>query len=361
MRHLLLIFLCFGIAFSASDVLAQQKAKKRKANKRQIELTATAARQAVIEEPKPVEEIDSFAIAEFFHYQEQRERCQEYESYLIEKTLHACAELPVILPTPVTAPVIAECPEERIELTPGNYVSAKWFNSFPHFAIWDNRNVNPYKIESAQFKDTVKLQLFCEEKGTRWSAPINDTEVNSKFGFRRYRYHYGIDLDLEVGDAVLAAFDGIVRITGYNRRGYGFYVVLRHENGLETVYGHLSKIEVKVGQEVKAGEQIALGGNTGRSTGPHLHFETRYMGMPFDPSHIFDFAGEQVTVRDFTLTKSTFGWAEEDTEVIYHRVRSGDCLSKIATRYGSSVNRLCKLNKISTRTMLRPGQRLRVK
>ena len=116
-------------------------------------------------------------------------------------------------------------------------------------------------------------------------------ELQSKFGYRpRFRrIHKGIDLGLHVGDTVRAAFDGKVRICRYERRGYGYYVVIRHDNGMETVYGHLSKFIVKPDDRVKAGDPIALGGNTGRSTGPHLHFETRYMGLPINPADIIDF------------------------------------------------------------------------
>ena len=132
--------------------------------------------------------------------------------------------------------------------------------------------------------------------------------VTSNYGYRpRFgRIHRGIDLKLQVGDTVRAAFDGKVRLTKYERRGYGYYVVIRHDNGMETVYGHLSRFLVSPDQRVKAGDPIALGGNTGRSTGAHLHFETRYMGMAINPTAIIDFENK-VTHKDvFTFEKSTY-------------------------------------------------------
>ena len=93
------------------------------------------------------------------------------------------------------------------------------------------------------------------------------------------------------------AFDGKIRLTKFERRGYGYYVVVRHTNGMETVYGHLSKFLVKPNQIVKAGDPIALGGNTGRSTGPHLHFETRYLGLAINPTELIDFENG-VTIKD---------------------------------------------------------------
>ena len=118
--------------------------------------------------------------------------------------------------------------------------------------------------------------------------------------------HKGIDLKVQIGDTIYAAFDGKVRLTKYERKGYGYYTILRHENGLETVYGHLSKFLVKPDQYVKAGDPIALGGNTGRSTGPHLHFETRFMGYAINPDAIFDFTNKTTQTDSYTFNKKTF-------------------------------------------------------
>ncbi|MCF0204853.1 MAG: M23 family metallopeptidase, partial [Muribaculaceae bacterium] len=131
--------------------------------------------------------------------------------------------------------------------------------------------------------------------------------VTSNFGWRpRFgRMHRGIDLGLHMGDTIRAAFDGKVRLTKFERGGYGFYVIIRHDNGLETVYGHLSRFLVRPDQTVKAGTPIALGGSSGRSTGPHLHFETRFMGMAINPSTIFDFEEKEIVNDRFTFVKSS--------------------------------------------------------
>lgn len=149
--------------------------------------------------------------------------------------------------------------------------------------FWDSQSVNPYG-------NLVTIPERHDIDVSEYVAPVPGY-VTSNYGYRsRFRrMHYGIDLKLQVGDTVRAAFSGKVRLTKYEGRGYGYYVVVRHPNGLETVYGHLSRFLVKPNQVVKAGEPIALGGNTGRSTGPHLHFEARYLGVPINPANIFDF------------------------------------------------------------------------
>ncbi len=147
---------------------------------------------------------------------------------------------------------------------------------------WDSPLVNPYG--GMTIPDTKDLDV------TGYFHPVPG-HVTSAYGYRpRFgRVHKGIDLKLAVGDTVRAAFDGVIRLTKFERKGYGYYVVMRHDNGMETVYGHLSKFLVKPNQRVRAGEPIALGGNTGRSTGAHLHFETRYMGVAINPALIIDF------------------------------------------------------------------------
>ncbi|KAA6314657.1 hypothetical protein EZS27_034761, partial [termite gut metagenome] len=168
--------------------------------------------------------------------------------------------------------------------------------------------------------------------------------------------------------------DGKVRIVQTERRGYGKYVVIRHNNGLETIYGHLSKQLVEENQEVKAGEIIGLGGNTGRSTGSHLHFETRFLGIAINPANLFNFQKQDITADTYVFTKyksakknvpsmaksKTNNNSTEDSDVIrYHKVKQGDTLSQIAGVYGISLSQLCQLNKITTKTIIRAGQILR--
>lgn len=255
-------------------------------------------------------------------------------------------------------------------------IDCVWITLRQYYKTWDSESVNPYGIDASKFQDTVKLVLYDSAKAQYWSAPMAMNKINSNFGYRRYRWHHGIDLDLETGEPIYCVFDGIVRVKKYSR-GYGNHIVVRHYNGLETVYAHLSATDVEVGQQVKAGQLLGKGGNTGRSTGPHLHFEIRYEGNSIDPSHIFDFEKNQIKIKDFELSALHFTHLgarlshththEDDTntstvrQVMYHKVRSGESLWTISRKYRTSVNQILKLNKISSRATLRPGQRLRVR
>ena len=173
----------------------------------------------------------------------------------------------------------------------------------PEFDIytegWDSKRVNCYTGVSVPQKVDIDVSKF--------SMP-HPGYITSPYGYRKRfrRMHKGVDLKINMGDTIRAAFDGRVRITNYERAGYGYYVVVRHTNDLETVYGHLSGFIVEEGQYVKAGDPIALGGNTGRSTGPHLHFETRYMGYAINPCAIFDFANQTTHTDTYTFDKNTY-------------------------------------------------------
>jgi murein DD-endopeptidase MepM/ murein hydrolase activator NlpD len=240
-------------------------------------------------------------------------------------------------------------------------IDSIWVTIAQYYSIWDSRSINPYKIDGANFKDTLPLALYDSLLGTGWSMPIRPTNITSQFGMRHYRWHYGTDLKLEIGDPVVAAFDGIVRIRMYDRGGYGNYLVLRHYNGVETLYGHLSKQEVEVGQLVRAGERIGLGGNTGRSSGPHLHFEVRYEGNPIDPEYVYDFPAGTIRGRVFRLTPEHFEYLRVARRIVYHTVHSGESLGSISRKYHVSIGTICSLNKISTRTVLRVGRKLRIR
>ena len=197
----------------------------------------------------------------------------------------------------------------------------------------------------------------------------NQTKPFSKFGYRHGRRHQGVDLPLKTGKPVVAAFDGRVRVSEYHS-GYGNLIVLRHENGLETFYGHLSKRDVEVGDWVRAGDQIGLGGSTGRSTGPHLHFETRYKGFAFDPEWIADYETgklrssvpqsldeeEDVYAADEKIVAEEKRIAAEKAAMRYHTVKSGDTLGSIAKRYGKSLSTIQRLNPGVDSNKLRIGQ-----
>lgn len=223
---------------------------------------------------------------------------------------------------------------------------------------WNNQYVHAYG--NAIIPETYTIDL------TGFHMPTPSTKITSPFGPRWRRMHNGLDLKVNIGDTIVAAFDGKVRIVKYERRGYGKYVVIRHDNGLETVYGHLSKQLVEENQLVKAGEVIGLGGNTGRSTGSHLHFETRFLGIAINPIYMFDFPKQDIVAEIYTFrkTKGVKRAGSHDTQVAdgtirYHKVKSGDTLSRIAKLRGVSVSTLCKLNRIKPTTTLRIGQVLR--
>ena len=200
--------------------------------------------------------------------------------------------------------------------------------------------------------------------------PCESRRVTSSYGYRRSfrRNHYGTDIKVYVGDTIRSAFSGKVRIVANNPRGYGKYIVVRHHNGLETVYGHLSKHLVVENQDVKAGEVIGLGGNTGRSTGSHLHFETRFLGQAINPALLFDFEKQDIVTDTYLFKKgnnryrrssSKAGVVASNGGAQYYKVRKGDSLSRISQKTGVSIDRLCKLNGITRRTTLRINQVLK--
>lgn len=165
---------------------------------------------------------------------------------------------------------------------------------------WESGLVNPYKEADIPNSKRIDVRGYC--------MPVKNPYLTSNYGYRAKfkRTHKGVDIRSAIGDTVRAAFSGRIRLTKYERGGYGFYVIVRHQNGLETVYGHLSRFLVKPDQYVKAGQPIALSGNTGRSTGPHLHFETRFMGYAINPCAIFDFANKCTHTDFYTFSKSTY-------------------------------------------------------
>lgn len=238
-----------------------------------------------------------------------------------------------------------------------------------HFEVYDDlflaNEINAGEVfDPSKMTDSIPVYMV-----SPWSNcyvfPLGKSIVNSNFGWRRSRFHSGIDLDLEVGDDVFASFDGIVKKADYVS-GYGNLVVVKHFNGLETYYAHLSKILVAEGDTVSSGAKIALGGNTGRSTGPHLHYEIRYRGAAINPTYLVDFKNQVLTSEVFYLKREHFKPTTESGTTTtgtkkYYTVKSGDTLSKIAARNNTTVSKICKLNGISAKKVLRPGQRLRVK
>jgi len=243
---------------------------------------------------------------------------------------------------------------------------------------------NKYAHQETALPDSFRISLkdFC--------MPTTSRVLTSNFGARWGRQHKGLDIKVYIGDTIRAAFSGKVRIVRYERRGYGKYVVIRHYNGLETIYGHLSAQLVEENQEVRAGDVIGLGGNTGRSTGSHLHFETRLCGVALNPALMFDFRNQDVIDDSYMFHKDTYqresvvatrlrgvggGSFSEGDEVVelasaapaasyqhesrFHKVRKGETLYSIARKRGTTINAIMKLNHLKKSSKLKPGQILK--
>ena len=242
---------------------------------------------------------------------------------------------------------------------------------------WDNTHAHSHATE---LPDTFRISLknFC--------MPTDSRVLTSNFGSRWGRQHKGLDIKVYIGDTIRAAFDGRVRVVRYEGRGYGKYVVIRHDNGLETYYAHMSKQLVSEDQDVRAGDPIGLGGNTGRSTGSHLHFETRLCGIALNPALMFDFRNQDVVDDYFTFRKSSYQresqiatrlrganvGSGEDVELAtaapaasyaqesrFHKVKKGETLFSIAKKRGTTVDTIMKLNHLKKNSKLKAGQILK--
>ena len=260
------------------------------------------------------------------------------------------------------------------EIVDSMQVGDDWVQVSDYYAIWDSKTIDPYNLNPLEFEDNIDLRLYEPAKGRFWNLPSNETKITSQFGPRWGRWHEGMDIDLNTGDPVYSTYDGIVRVTAYDGNGYGRFVLVRHYNGLETLYGHLSKITTEVGQLVKAGDMLGLGGNTGRSYGDHLHYENRYEGNPFSPAWIWDFPQQKIVSEHFMISPRVWdhlrgGRVQSEFDIskarikrtVLHRVRRGETLASIASRYGLPPSELAQKNQLRLSSLLRTGQRLKVK
>lgn len=222
-----------------------------------------------------------------------------------------------------------------------------------------------WKNSGVHYTTTLPDSFLIDLRG--YVMPTTNTKITDIFGYRprRRRIHNGLDIKVQRGDTIYAAFDGKVRITAYQRRGYGHYVVIRHNNGIETLYAHLTSKLVSVNQNVKAGDPIGLGGNTGRSSGAHLHFETLLLGKALNPALFFDFKNQKTTCETYLYRRPGSKYVENGKvkvagpEPKYHKVKSGETIGKIARKYGVSQATIFKLNKLTPSSVIRVGQTIR--
>ena len=218
---------------------------------------------------------------------------------------------------------------------------------------WINNSVFAYRINIDSIRDTL---VILTSSGRLFNLPV--------YGrlFRGFTYsHKGLDIKLNKGDTVKAAFDGVVRYAKYNRGGFGNLVIIRHYNGLETYYGHNSKLMVKVNEIVKAGDHIALGGSTGRSRGPHLHFEVRYKDIPLDPMRMIDYDNQKLISNSFPITKKVFFPNDYNPNALIVKIKKGDTVGKLSKKYHTPIKEICAMNQIKQTTALRVGRSIRVR
>ena len=191
----------------------------------------------------------------------------------------------------------------------------------------------------------------------------HEARLGSPYGIRNHRLHRGVDVKIIRDETIVAALPGVVIMSKYNPGGYGHYVLVQHDNDIQTLYGHLSKREVKVGDKLLPGDIVGLGGNSGRSSGAHLHFEIRYGNYNIDPETVIDFPHWSLTEDASHISKSDvitahrkMQWRLKKEEYV---VKKGDTLESIAAWFNISVKALCRINNISPESPLRIGQRLR--
>jgi murein DD-endopeptidase MepM/ murein hydrolase activator NlpD len=258
-----------------------------------------------------------------------------------------------------------------------NQINLFVVNELPYikknFAYWEDTSSIPasslYKTWNSEhafivedisdLKDTTLILQLEGDLIGYYQSPLDKIVVTSFFGPRYGRQHKGIDLDLEVWDPVKVVFPGVVKTAKYYG-GYGRVVVVRHYNGLETLYAHLHKIKVKPGDKVNAGDVIGLGGSSGRSTGSHLHFECRFRGWPINPKQIIDFNEERLITDKLVIQAGALGLAAFPEGTNYHVVKKGDTLYDICQQYGTDIRKVCEINGIQKSQTLRVGQKIRV-
>jgi hypothetical protein len=202
-------------------------------------------------------------------------------------------------------------------------------------------------------KSKINSEVIYIDSITKFTMPVPGKKT-SEYS----RLHTGWDLNLKEGEPVKSAFDGRVRYAGFNNGGYGNIVIVRHGSGIETWYAHLSSASVVPGQRVKCGETIGLGGSTGRSTGPHLHWEMRYKDVPLDLAKIIDYGSKTIPKRKIKVKDLT---GDGMLSLTHHKIAEGDTLDSIAKKHNSTPDRLIRLNGLAPNPAIIPGKYIRVR
>lgn len=242
-------------------------------------------------------------------------------------------------------------------------------SSFPsnqYYQMWNNRVAFNYPTTITENDSTLVLVLTDKTKNQTYHHPLCSKSmvrymgtVTSPYGWRDGKAHQGVDLEVHLHDSILAAFDGKVRLAR-NYDGYGKLVIIRHHNGLETLYAHLNKIKVKENDIVKAGQYIGTGGMTGNASGTHLHFEVRFKGVPLNPAHIISFDDKELNADTLIVKKVKSNYIVYPYNTNYHIVKKGESMYTISKRYGVKLEQLCELNTILPKTRLVVGQRIKI-
>lgn len=237
-------------------------------------------------------------------------------------------------------------------------------NDYPFTHLQDS-GINIYQYDLTEFKDTVIISLLDSNNKCNFVFPVKNNKINKKtsgFGPRGYLFHNGLDISLKIRDTIVSVMEGIVRIVRNDKYGYGYFIVICHKDDLETLYGHLSKQLVIPGQYVKAGEVIGLGGNTGHSTGPHLHFEILFLGERFNPEYIINIQKNTIIQNKIVITSAYFKYLYRykiHTNP-YYIIKIGDTLTYIAKKYGTTLYKIYKLNNMDSNTILVPGKKIKL-
>lgn len=237
--------------------------------------------------------------------------------------------------------------DEKGESADDAVVSTNTFPAADYYVSWEiDKLFPPEDLLNLEGDTSITLDLIANSP--RGYCHPYDGVITSMFGWRDKREHKGVDIDLEKGDQVGAAFDGMVRVARMYG-GFGNVVIIRHYNGLETVYAHLSKIKVESGQKISAGDIIGLGGNTGHSRGSHLHFEVRFKGVPINPKYLISLSEQKLMCDELCLKQTKWGVAAYPKDAKVYTVEKGDTLWSIAKQFGTTTTTIKKLNGDCTR------------